>query len=334
MRRFFIKCWDINSNNKSSKGLSMTQRIIPINGKKKCSCKECTNSAKDENGLILLELFAIAKGKSCGRSSWCKECLEKKAKQKRKENPEKEKERWQRQKEKMMKREKVHVDFKKCGKPNCINSSKDKNGMLPALEFGKNKHTTTGLTSYCKACFREDRNKYLLNNKEKERERHRKYIHKNREKHNAYSKWYRENFPEKRNQTKKNWEDKNPGYHNTYSKNRMRIDPGFRLASSLRKRLGEALKSQLAGKRKSAVRDLGCSMKFFVKYMESKFLPGMSWDNYGKGKNKWNIDHIIPISSFNLVDPIEQAKAVHYTNLQPLWEIDNIKKGNKILQTN
>lgn len=57
----------------------------------------------------------------------------------------------------------------------------------------------------------------------------------------------------------------------------------------------------------------------------------MTWDNYGKGSDKWNIDHIRPLASFDLTDPIKFKQAVHYTNLQPLWQKDNLKKGKKVI---
>ena len=56
-----------------------------------------------------------------------------------------------------------------------------------------------------------------------------------------------------------------------------------------------------------------------------KFVSGMSWENYGK----WHIDHIKPCASFNLLEEDEQKKCFHYTNLQPLWAKDNLKKGGK-----
>ncbi len=72
---------------------------------------------------------------------------------------------------------------------------------------------------------------------------------------------------------------------------------------------------------------IGCSWIDFKIYLESKFTEGMSWDNYGK----WHIDHIVPLSSFDLSDPVQLEKACHYTNLQPLWAKDNLKKSNKII---
>lgn len=72
---------------------------------------------------------------------------------------------------------------------------------------------------------------------------------------------------------------------------------------------------------------IGCDIKTFKNHLESKFTSGMTWDNYGA--NGWQIDHIIPVSSFNLSDPEQQLKAFHYTNTQPLWWIDNVRKGAK-----
>ena len=78
----------------------------------------------------------------------------------------------------------------------------------------------------------------------------------------------------------------------------------------------------------STISLLGLNPQEFKAYLESRFLPGMTWNNYGlKG---WHIDHIKPISSFNVKDPIQLKEACHYTNLQPLWAIDNIRKSNKV----
>ena len=110
---------------------------------------------------------------------------------------------------------------------------------------------------------------------------------------------------------------------------RRRRDTDFALGIILRTRLCMALKQNNKGG--LAVRELGCSIPELRIRLEREFEPGMSWDNYGKrgpGPH-WSIDHIVPLSWFNLGDPNQLAVAVHYTNLQPLWEPDNLAKGNK-----
>ena len=64
-------------------------------------------------------------------------------------------------------------------------------------------------------------------------------------------------------------------------------------------------------------------------HLENQFVDGMNWNNYGK--NGWHIDHIKPCASFDLTDPKQQKICFHYTNLQPLWAIDNLIKHSKLL---
>lgn len=100
-----------------------------------------------------------------------------------------------------------------------------------------------------------------------------------------------------------------------------------RIARNLRCRLCVALKRNQ--KKGSAVRDLGCTVKELITYLESQFQVGMCWDNYGSGNNKWNIDHIMPLSKFDLTKQEQVRIACNYKNLRPLWQIDNIRKSNK-----
>ena len=101
----------------------------------------------------------------------------------------------------------------------------------------------------------------------------------------------------------------------------------FKLSKRLRTRLWSAIKdNQKFG---SAVKDFGCSIEELKTYLESKFLSGMSWDNHGQ--YGWHIDHIKPLSSFDLTDRDQFLEACHYTNLQPLWWQDNLSKSDKIL---
>lgn len=72
-------------------------------------------------------------------------------------------------------------------------------------------------------------------------------------------------------------------------------------------------------------RYLGCSISDARKHIESQFWPHMNWGN--QGFRGWHIDHIKPLSSFDLTKEEERQKAFHYTNLQPLWWFANLKKG-------
>jgi len=106
-----------------------------------------------------------------------------------------------------------------------------------------------------------------------------------------------------------------------------RSDLKTKLSSNLRSRLRAALRNK--AKSGSSIRDLGCSIEDFIIYIGSKFQNGMSWENYGM--YGWHIDHIMPVSSFDLTDRNQHLKACHYSNLQPLWAKDNLSKSNKIL---
>jgi hypothetical protein len=75
---------------------------------------------------------------------------------------------------------------------------------------------------------------------------------------------------------------------------------------------------------------LGCSFDDFVIYLESKFEVGMTGENYG---TVWHVDHIMPCAIFDLTKPEHQRRCFHFSNLQPLFASDNLRKGAKI-QTN
>lgn len=110
-------------------------------------------------------------------------------------------------------------------------------------------------------------------------------------------------------------------------KNKLENDPAFKMASRQRMRISEILAKKGIHKQGRTLKLIGCSAKFLSEYLESKFQPGMNWENYGI--NGWHVDHIKPLSKFNLQDSEEQKIAFHYTNLQPLWAADNIRKKDK-----
>jgi hypothetical protein len=106
---------------------------------------------------------------------------------------------------------------------------------------------------------------------------------------------------------------------------RYNTDINFRLAKNLRTRLFQALQNnQKAG---SAVNDLGCSIQHLKLHLELFWDDGMLWNNWNL--NGWHIDHIKPLSSFDLTNREQFLEANHYTNLQPLWAEDNYSKNNR-----
>ena len=160
---------------------------------------------------------------------------------------------------------------------------------------------------------------YSLKNKETRKNYQQIYRNKNKE----YFRIYRENNRENNKNTMKRYYNNNKFKKKLYIKNRREVNINFKMSGNLRVRLNCAIKNnQKVG---SAVRDLGCSIEEFKKYIESKFECGMTWENYGK----WHLDHITPLSWFNLENRNQFLVACHYTNYQPLWAEDNLSKSNK-----
>lgn len=111
-----------------------------------------------------------------------------------------------------------------------------------------------------------------------------------------------------------------------YERIQLDTNPEYKLRQNLRNRLRMALHGNF--KSGSAINDLGCTISEFRAHMEAQWHSGMSWTNYGNGHNKWNLDHIIALANFDLSDIIQIKKAVHYTNIQPIWHDENISKSN------
>ncbi len=124
---------------------------------------------------------------------------------------------------------------------------------------------------------------------------------------------------------RKLWRQNNKSHINIVAKNRLKYNVNARISNSLRARFRAALKGNY--KVGSAVRDLGCSIDELKTRLESKFINGMTWTNYGE----WHIDHIKPLSKFDLTNREQLLEACHYSNLQPLWAFDNLSKGNKLI---
>lgn len=111
--------------------------------------------------------------------------------------------------------------------------------------------------------------------------------------------------------------------HIEYSNNRCKKDVHFRTLFNARVRVSSFLRGK-----ESFSHQIGCSLNQLRIHLESKFQTGMSWENYGNKQGYWNIDHVFPLSVAYKEGSESFKKACHYTNLQPLWAVDNIKKSN------
>lgn len=114
-------------------------------------------------------------------------------------------------------------------------------------------------------------------------------------------------------------------YQKQYVRERITKDPVFKIRINLRHRIRSKVKAMKPGKSGSC-NLVGCDLETLRQHLESKFRNGMSWLNYG---TVWVVDHIRPLSSFNLLDLEERKMASHYTNLQPLGVAENLSKSDK-----
>jgi hypothetical protein len=176
--------------------------------------------------------------------------------------------------------------------------------------FHKQKRGKFGIRPECKKC-RQNRSKLEKINKN---QYNKQYYKKNKIKLLSQNKIYYQINKEKIQKQK-----------TQYQYNKLKTDPYFRMIHNIRRRINAALHGN--NKSKNTLSLIGCEIVEFKKYIENQFVKNMSWDNYGK----WHIDHIMPCSSFDLTDPEQQRKCFHYTNLQPLWAEDNLRKSDKIL---
>jgi hypothetical protein len=201
-------------------------------------------------------------------------------------------------------------------------------------DFSNRVKSKDGKRSSCKECDNDDVRKWRLNNKEKVKTQKQRYLKKYPEKHLNRGKIYRDKNKEKELSRSGNWRENNKEYFIQYyqknkseisnkSSERKKIDVLFKLSSLYRSRLNKILGPN---KNLGSFEIIGCSPQELKEHLGNQFNNGMSWENHGLFG--WHIDHIIPLSSAKTEDDL--IKLCHYTNLQPLWAKDNLRKSNKL----
>ena len=188
-------------------------------------------------------------------------------------------------------------------------------------EFSKNKNYKDGFQNQCKSCAKARMKAYYEDNRDKISAHHKDYYKDNKDKAKAYRKaYYKDNKDKARA-----YEEANRDKINARERERRKTDSLYKMKGNLRNRTSAAFKNKGYSKTSKTQEILGIDWKTVKAHIEKQFTKGMCWDNYGE----WHIDHIMPLASANTIE--ETIKLCHYTNLQPLWALDNIKKGDKIL---
>lgn len=192
--------------------------------------------------------------------------------------------------------------------------------------------------------------RYRAANLERERKRSKDWSDKpeNKASRKIYNKKYQAEHPEECKRNGENYRKRDPERKKEMARIRAKrhrdkgllkqrhairyaSDVQYNLAVRLRNRIRMAFHKAKNGARKHdcTIKLLGCSYDEFRKHIESKFTFGMSWQEVLEGKI--HIDHIKPISSFDLTDPLQQKLAFSFQNCQPLWAAENLEKGCKII---
>ena len=196
------------------------------------------------------------------------------------------------------------------------------------FEFYEENRIKDGFRSWCKNCVKEYTKKYQQTHKKQIKN----YYQKNKEKLLKYNKEYRLNNKEKLKENKKIYSRENrekiTKSHRIWERKERKNNIQFKILKNLRRRINRSLKGN--PKLSTTMKLVGCSLKKLKQYLEAQFKPDMNWENYGY--YGWHIDHIKPCASFDLNKISEQRKCFYYTNLQPLWAEENLRKNDKIME--
>lgn len=145
--------------------------------------------------------------------------------------------------------------------------------------------------------------------------------------------YQKEKNSEKRKLREIRFKENNPNYEKKGSeqfekiklrnKKRYENDIFYKLKQNVRNTILRGLETE---KSKLTEQILGCSIQELKQHLENQFSEGMSWENHSR--DGWHIDHKFPLAKASSEEEI--YKLNHYTNLQPLWWYDNLRKSDKL----
>lgn len=182
-------------------------------------------------------------------------------------------------------------------------------------EFHKRTASKDGLTPDCRVCRGRSAHAWSKKNSDRVKANYARWLKQNHERNRLYYKAYYQ-------------ANKVKVLANVYKlRNRkLKEDPLYRATKALRNLTTQAFHRKGYKKRSKCNALLGCSFQIAKRFIEVQFLPGMSWANHGE----WHIDHRVPLASAKTI--ADRERLCHYTNLQPLWAADNLRKHSKVAQ--
>jgi hypothetical protein len=186
----------------------------------------------------------------------------------------------------------------------------------PLTEFYKRKDNPSGYRNNCKECKLKNNHRWRKENKDKVTNIGKIWREKNKESiKDRIKEWEKKNYQKIRDRKNKRARD------------RRKEDPVYHMINKVRCRLKKYLITFNITKKNRTFDIVGCTPQELKEHLEKQFKDGMTWEN----RNLWHIDHISPLSSAKTEE--ELYKLCHYTNLQPLWAEENLKKSNKIVES-
>ena len=211
-----------------------------------------------------------------------------------------------------------HVSERSVGSANCITCqrqyAKSAKGLATIQRLRSRPEYREKAKVYSARYHAENRDECLS----KMADRNRAYYARNRERLIEAAVSYQRENADTRNAYKSDWQ-----------KRRKKADPQFAAMVVMRKLVARTCE-RIKQDRKQigrTVEALGYTAAAFKSHIENQFHPGMSWANHGE----WHVDHIRPLSSFDLTNEAQRKECNSLANLQPMWAGDNMRKGSKLV---